>query len=148
MTNLRNNIVSEFGNLKGKNLDIGCNDGSLLDLFKKYKAITIGVEPTNACVHAKKRHYILNNFFSKKIASKIKKKFKEIDYIIFTNVFAHINNLDDLIKNLKILKSSNTKIIIENHYLGSVLEKNNLTLLPRASRTYSLKFLKIAESLI
>ena len=41
--------------LKNKNiLDIGCNDGSLLNLFKKHKANTIGVEPTDAAKDAKK----------------------------------------------------------------------------------------------
>ena len=31
-----------------KVVDIGCNDGSLLNLFKKYKFKTIGVDPTDA----------------------------------------------------------------------------------------------------
>jgi hypothetical protein len=150
MDDLKNNIEKEFGSLKGKKvLDIGCNDGSLLNLFKKKQAITIGVEPTNACFSAKKRHYIINNFFSKDVAVKIKKKFKEIDYIIFTNVFAHINNLDNLIKSLKILISPNTNIIIENHYLGSILDKNQFdTFYHEHPRTYSLKsFLEISKLL-
>ena len=50
---------------------------------------------------------------------------KNIDIITFTNVFVHIENLKNLIKNLKII-SKNTLVVIENHYLGSVLEKINL----------------------
>ena len=42
-------------NLIGKNiLDIGCNDGSLLNFFKKAKCNTFGVEPTDAGKIAKK----------------------------------------------------------------------------------------------
>jgi len=150
MTDLKNNIEKNFGSLKGKKvLDIGCNDGSLLNLFKKKQAITIGVEPTDACFPAKKKHHIINNFFSHDVAININKKFKKIDYIIFTNVFAHINNLDNLIRNLKLLISKNTKIIIENHYLGSVLNKNQFdTFYHEHPRTYSLKsFYEIAKLL-
>ena len=42
-------------NLKNKTiLDIGCNDGSLLNYFNKNVAKTVGVEPTNAALEAKK----------------------------------------------------------------------------------------------
>ena len=43
-------------NLKSKNvLDIGCNDGTLLNLFKKEGCNTFGVEPTKAAIEAKKK---------------------------------------------------------------------------------------------
>ena len=44
-------------------VDIGCNDGCLLDIFKKDGAFTIGVEPTNASKDAEKK--------SKKIFNKL-----------------------------------------------------------------------------
>ena len=45
--------------LNNKNIvDIGCNDGSLLNLFKKNKANTIGIEPTDASKDAKKMDMI------------------------------------------------------------------------------------------
>ena len=57
----------------------------------------------------------------------LQKKFiiriKKVDVIIFTNVFAHINNLNSLIQGLKILIDENTLIVIENHYLGSVIKR-------------------------
>ena len=54
-----------FKGVSNKVLDIGCNDGSLLN-FLKEGAITIGVEPTDACKKIKK-HKIYNDFFSKKL---------------------------------------------------------------------------------
>ena len=88
-------------NLKNKTiLDIGCNDGSLLNYFKKKGAITVGVEPTNAAIEAKKnRHHIYQKYFDTKVSKNIKNKYKKIDLIIFTNVFAHIENLNLLISN-------------------------------------------------
>ena len=149
MQELVNDLKRNYGNLKNKKvLDIGCNDGSLLNFFKKQGAITIGVEPTNACKNIKK-HIIFNDFFSKEISKQINKKFDDIDFIIFTNVFAHINNLKKLISNLKLLINQKTKIVIENHYLGSVIETNQFdTFYHEHPRTYSLKSLKIVSELL
>ena len=79
----------------------------------------------------------------------ILKKFDKIDFIVFTNVFAHINNLNVLIKNIKTLSSHKTKIVIENHYLGSVIKKIQFdTFYHEHPRTYSLtSFAKISEKL-
>ena len=67
-------------------------------------------------------------------------KKNKIDLITFTNVFAHIDNLNLLILNLKKVLSKNTTIIIENHYMGSVLQKNQFdTFYHEHPRTYSLK---------
>ena len=126
--------------LKNKNiLDIGCNDGSLLDLFKAKKANTIGVEPTGASKDAvQSGHKIYSEYFSSKTVKKIKNNFKTIDLIIFTNVFAHIENLNQLLNNLKKLVSKKTHIIIENHYFGSVIKKNQFdTFYHEHPRTYS-----------
>ena len=131
-------------------LDIGCNDGSLLDFFKKKKCITIGVEPTNAAKDIKKIHNkIYNAYFTKDIAQDIKKKFPVIDIITFTNVFAHIEDLESLLNNLTILISSRTSLIIENHYLGSILRTNQFdTFYHEHLRTYSLKsFIYIAKKI-
>ena len=57
----------------------------------------------------------------------LQKKTKNIDIITFTNVFAHISNFRNLIINLKKIIGDQTLLVIENHYLGSVL-KNNLIL--------------------
>jgi SAM-dependent methyltransferase len=140
----------KYGILNGKViLDIGCNDGSLLNYFKTKGAKTIGVEPTKAALCASKNHKVYNNYFSKKVALNIKKKYKSIDYITFTNVFAHIGDLKLLIKNLKLIIDNKTKIIIENHYLGSVIEKKQFdTFYHEHPRTYSLcSFIKIAKML-
>ena len=114
MREVLNKSKSLCGSLRNKVvLDIGCNDGSLLDFFKKEGAITAGIEPTNAVDEAKsKGHIIYKSYIDKKTVLKIKKKFKRIDVITFTNVFAHIEDLRLLIKNLKQLISKDTFLII------------------------------------
>ena len=150
MKNLVERTEEVFGSFKGKTvLDIGCNDGSLLDFFKEKGAITLGVEPTGAYTDAlAKGHDVLNEFFTKDVAEKILKKNGHPDFICFTNVFAHIEDLKGIISALNCLSNDNTKIIIENHYLGAVLSGYQFdTFYHEHPRTYSHRsFMHIAKS--
>ena len=130
--------------------DIGCSDGSLLNNFKK-KMKTIGVEPTFAGKEARKNgHKIIINYFDKKVALKIKKITKgKLKLITFTNVFAHIVNFKQLINNLKILINDQTVIIIENHYLGEIIKKNQFdSFYSEHPRTYSFKSFQYIAKLL
>jgi SAM-dependent methyltransferase len=151
MADLVDSIESQYGSLAGRTvLDIGCNDGSLLDLFASRGAKTIGVEPTAASFDAEgKGHFVVNDFFSEKTACNILQSYPCIDIITFTNVFAHIEDLASLLKALTLLVSENTIIVIENHYLGAVLEKNQFdTFYHEHPRTYTLhSFIEIAQNL-
>jgi len=131
-------------------LDIGCNDGSLLDFFREQGALTIGVEPTGAYLDAEEKgHIAYNDFLSESIAETIVESHGKPDFITFTNVFAHIEDLQGVLRSLKKLMSENTAIIIENHYLGSVLDGNQFdTFYHEHPRTYSYgSFLQMASTL-
>ena len=151
LNELSNSIEDILGNINNKVvLDIGCNDGTLLDIFAEKGAITYGIEPTDAYKDAMhKKHIIYNEFFDKDIVDKLKNKNIIPDIITFTNVFAHIENLQNLIKNLKNIMHSKTLICIENHYLGSILDKSQFdTFYHEHPRTYSLRsFEFISEKL-
>ena len=61
MSDLVDSIEERFGNLAGKKvLDIGCNDGSLLNFFQDKGAQTFGVRPTGAANDS--RHPTINSF--------------------------------------------------------------------------------------
>ena len=134
---------SKYKNLNEKSvvLDIGCNDGSLLSIFKnKYKVKTIGVDPTDAIDDALDLDLKIKDYFSSDTIEKINEKFNKVDVITFTNVFAHIEDLKSLLINLKKIISDETIIIIENHYLGSIIEQNQFdTFYHEHPRTYSIK---------
>lgn len=132
-------------------LDIGCNDGSLLGIFKEeYDCQTIGVDPTGAILESGiDVDYKYNEYFTSKTAASIKNCHSNINLISFTNVFAHIDDLPQLLANLKTLIGDTTILVIENHYLGSILDRNQFdTFYHEHPRTYSLRsFDFVANSL-
>jgi len=132
--------IERFGSLSGKQVvDIGCNDGSLLDFFRQQGARTIGIEPTGACSDAKdKGHVVYNDYLSREVAERVVAAHGQPDFITFTNVFAHIENLREVLEALKTLMGSRTVLVIENHYLGAVLDGNQFdTFYHEHPRTYS-----------
>jgi len=137
-----------LGDLTGKLvLDVGCNDGSLLNFFEEKGCKTFGIEPTGAALDS--RHETINAFFDIDTVSQVLANHGTPDIVTFTNVFAHINNLPELLGNLKKLIGPNTNLIIENHYLGAVLKTDQFdTFYHEHPRTYSQRsFEFIAETL-
>lgn len=148
MSDLVDSIEKRSGSLSNKKvLDIGCNDGSLLDFFKKKGAETFGIEPTDAVKDA--QHQTLHAFFDEENAEIILKDFGQPDVITFTNVFAHIEDLPSLLENLKTIMHAESILVIENHYLGAVFRTGQFdTFYHEHPRTYSKRsFEYIAKSL-
>ena len=62
MKELVESCEKKFGPVSGKRVvDIGCNDGSLLNIFRDRGALTYGIEPTGAAVDAIKMGHKINN---------------------------------------------------------------------------------------
>lgn len=139
------------GSVKGRKvLDVGCNDGSLLSFFRERGAGTFGIEPTGAAEDAiEAGHVVLNEFLTEDVARAFVERHGRPDVITFTNVFAHIEDLDAVIRSLKTLSAPATAIVIENHYLGAIVARDQFdTFYHEHPRTYSYRsFEFIAESL-
>lgn len=126
-------------------LDIGCNDGSLLDEFKNLSFSNLfGIEPTNTVKIAKsKGHKTIQDFFNIKSAETFLKKSNKPKIISTTNVFAHTGKLGDFIEGLLKIMNKDTIFILENHYLSSIISKNQFdSFYHEHLRTYSLTSLK------
>ncbi|OJT97406.1 MAG: methyltransferase [Alphaproteobacteria bacterium 65-7] len=151
MKSLVEAVEQRFGSLQGKlALDVGCNDGSLLGFFRDKGARTVGIEPTGAAADARKAgHPVYNEFLSEEVADRLVAEHGKPDFIVFTNVFAHIEDLGAVLRALERLVSPTTVIVIENHYLGAVLDGNQFdTFYHEHPRTYSYSsFVHIAKSL-
>ena len=132
-------------NLTDKNLviDIGSNDGNLLSNFKNNHKV-LGITPEKiGKIAIKKGIKTLLRYFDEKTAKIVLNKFGKAKIITATNVFAHIDNVNKVIKNiLKILEPDGV-FISESHYLVSLIEtKQYDTIYHEHLRYYSLNSLK------
>ncbi len=151
MAQLVASCEQRLGSLAGKRiLDIGCNDGSLLNFFRDRGAITLGIEPTDAVYDAANNgHSTFKAFLSEAVAEEVVTRHGTPDIITLTNVFAHIEDLSAVLRAIDRLMAPKTVLVVENHYLGAVLDGNQFdTFYHEHPRSYSYtSFVHIAGSL-
>ena len=96
-------------------IDIGSNVGVLMDGFRQQGLRVIGVDPApNIALHATVKGFpTIVDFFTASLASGIKKAMGPAAIITATNVFAHIDDLDDLARAVSHLLSPKGLFIVE-----------------------------------
>ena len=99
-------------------VDIGSNDGVLLREYNKLKIPFIGVEPAENISKLANDEGLetYNSFFSNIIVKKIIEEKGKADIITACNVFAHIEQIEDVIKNVKELLKDTGMFVIEVQY--------------------------------
>ena len=127
-------------------LDIGCNDGILLNHYPKNFNNVLGVEPSDASKHIKKKRIkLIKDFFNLKTSNKYLKKYKKPKIITITNVLAQINNLNEFVKGLQNISNRESIIVIEFPYLLHMINKGLFDLIYHEHLSYfsltPLKFL-------
>lgn len=119
--------VIEKLNLKKNDVvvDIGSNVGTLLNSFKKQGMKTIGVDPAPNIVEiANTEHGIktICDFFGTKSAKKVKKLVGPASVILGANVFAHIDDLHDVMRAVKFLLKKDGVFIFESPYFKHLVD--------------------------
>lgn len=103
-------------------VDIGSNDGTLLEGFKKLGFRVRGVEATNiARVANEKGIPTTQGFFNLNMAQRIVDTEGPAAFVTATNVFAHVNHLGTLLRGIHMLLTENGIFISESHYLLDIL---------------------------
>jgi len=125
-------------NSKSLIIDIGSNDGILLKPFKNLGIKVLGIEPAIeiAKVAIKDGIETIAEYFSVDLARKIVKKKGKASVVTATNVFAHIDDLDEVINGLKILLDDDGVFIIEAPYLIDFIQKRYFDLVYHEHLSY------------
>lgn len=107
-------------------VDLGSNDGVLLKPFQRLGANVLGVDPARNVARraAKEGIPTLPHFFNVKLAKRIVKTYGKAQVITANNVFAHIDNLDEIVNGVNQLLDTDGSFIIEAPYNVDLLEKN------------------------
>jgi methylation protein EvaC len=105
--------------------EIGCNDGTFIKHILDKKRKAVGVDPATNIVTPliEKGMPIINDYFSEKISKEIIKKYGKADAIFSSNTLAHIENMHDIFKGIKLLLKQDGILLFEVHYLGNVLQE-------------------------
>lgn len=104
-------------------IDIGSNDGTLLSNFQKDGVRVFGIDPTNAANLAIERGIpSMISFFTKSVAERAVAQQGHAQIITATNVFAHIEDIHDIVAGVLTLLGDDGIFISESHYFLSLLE--------------------------
>lgn len=117
-------------------VDIGSNDGLLLNCFKKdVTPNVIGVDPSINFANLNDiKTYC--EFFSIKTVIEISENFGKVDLITANNVFAHIEDITNLTINIKTLLKDNGVFVIEVPYLNNMIEIGSFDLVYHEHLSY------------
>lgn len=113
--------------LKSKNdlvVEFGSNDGSFLGALAQSHRV-LGVDPAENVARMAKQKGIdtVTDYFGEKSAKKISEIHGQARVIVANNVFAHIDDIHDVLKGVDVLLSKNGRFIFECHWLGNLIGK-------------------------
>ncbi|MCX6989949.1 MAG: class I SAM-dependent methyltransferase [Chlamydiae bacterium] len=104
-------------------IEIASNDGYLLQYFMEKKIPILGIEPAEnvAKVAESKNIPTLVEFFGVSLAEYLVKKGKMADLLIGNNVLAHVPDINDFVKGMKLLLSPDGVITMEFPHLLNLI---------------------------
>lgn len=106
-------------------LEIGSNDGSLLGFFKAKGLRVLGVDPARRIAEAATARGIptLPEFFGSALAEGLRKTHGPAAVIAANNVFAHADNLEDIVVGIRTLLDVDGVFIFEVSYLPDIVDR-------------------------
>lgn len=125
-------------------VDVGSNDGTLLSNFHKAGHRVCGVEPTDTYKLAVAQGMpAINAFFGPAAAAQVVKAHGRAKIVTATNVFAHIENVHEIVESIVSMLDGDGIFISESHYLLPLIETLQYdTIYHEHLRYYALQSLK------
>ncbi len=120
-----NAMVRRLGLSRGHRVvEIACNDGYLLQFFKRAQLNVLGVEPARNVAESAVARGIptMRAFFGEAVAGAIVAEHGPADLVVANNVIAHVPGLHDFLDGLRTLLSPTGTLTIECHHLLRLVE--------------------------
>src|SRR3989441_5633512 len=108
-------------------VEIGCNDGILLEHFGQVGIRHLGIEPSAnvAQVAINKGLRTLLRYFDEDLAREIVAEYGQADAVLGANVLCHIPYLHSVVAGIKTLLKPGGVLVFEDPYLGDILEQTS-----------------------
>jgi len=109
-------------------IDIGSNDGSLLQFFKDRGCSVYGIDPAEEVASVAEKQGIPTyvGLFDDRVIEHFRGAFQSADVITAFNVFAHSPDMQGMIAGVKKLLNPNGLFCFEVQYLGAIVDKKLL----------------------
>ena len=120
-------MIERFGfDSNSQVVELASNDGYLLQYFKEKGIPVLGIEPAGNVAKAAQEVGIptIVEFFGVQMAEGLATEEKHADLLIGNNVLAHVPDLNDFVKGMKILLKPNGIITMEFPHLMRLMEEN------------------------
>jgi len=106
-------------------VEIGSNDGIMLENFANRGVRHLGVEPSSNVAEEARKHGVetIVRFFGADAAKDIVDEYGHADALLAANVMCHIPDLNGIAKGADILLKKDGVLIFEDPYLGAMIEK-------------------------
>lgn len=107
-------------------IEIASNDGYLLRNFVAAGVPCLGIEPTDSTAEAAEALGIpvLRKFFGEELAKSLVSEGRTADLILGNNVYAHVPDINDFTRGLKVALKSEGTITLEFPHLMELIEHN------------------------
>lgn len=108
-------------------IEIGSNDGILLENFSKKKIKHLGIEPSANVAKEAQKHGVNTEikFFNKDTANEVIENYGKASAILAANVMCHIPDLKNIAEAAYLALDQNGVLIFEDPYLGDMIEKTS-----------------------
>jgi SAM-dependent methyltransferase len=117
--------VSDLGIPRGSLVaEMGSNDGSLLKAFKNEGMRVQGIDPARDIAAAATAEGVptVPDFFTSELAAKIKADQGNATLFCANNVFAHIDNMSDVVKGIRLLLADDGVFVFEVSYIVDMID--------------------------
>jgi SAM-dependent methyltransferase len=105
-------------------VDIGSNDGTLLEGYKKRGMKVLGVDPAREIARLATEGGIptLPEFFTSELVKRIRREYGPASLITANNIVANVDDLDSLVSAIRDLLSDDGVFVFESFYLADLLK--------------------------
>ena len=120
-------MIERFGFGKTSQIvEIASNDGYLLQYFRERDIPVLGIEPAVNVAEVAQKAGIptLTRFFGQKTAAELRAEGRQADLLLGNNVLAHVPDLNDFVKGLKIALKPGGIITMEFPHLLRLMREN------------------------
>lgn len=106
-------------------VEVASNDGYLLQYFKERGVPCLGVEPTGSTAEAcrSKGIEVVQDFFGERLGAQLTRTHRQADLILGNNVFAHVPDINDFVKGLKLALAPGGTVTLEFPHFMQLIQQ-------------------------